>query len=503
MDLNQSPRRKVPGLAGLGGKVALGLAGRRSWLRRSLGILLLTAAVGGLATSAGGVDQEISPSAQVHRVWLTSHFSIAARTFPQTITFDQPPGATVGTPVLLSATASSGLPVLFSSDTPLVCTVANSTVTTVAAGTCTIMASQSGSGLFEPAPDVTRSFQVQAPATPAITFDQPPGVTVGTPVALSAHASSGLPVLFISDTPSVCTVTDSTVTTVTTGTCTVTAFEHGRAPEVTRSFQVNPVPVRPARQTITFGQPPDATVGTPVALSAHASSGLPVLFSSDTPSVCTVTDSTVRTVAAHECTVTASQSGSARYAAAPDIARSFQVNPVPVRPARQTITFGQPPDATVGTPVALSAHASSGLPVLFSSDTPSVCTVTYSTVRTVAAGACTITASQSGSARYAAAANVTRSFHENPIISKAAGPPVGLVAAAAAILAAAAVALAARRRLLTPHPPPAPGLSVLAVPHTGPPRLVSVHTTAAGAAHTVRVEPSSGTSTMTIEEVRP
>jgi hypothetical protein len=77
------------------------------------------------------------------------------------------------------------------------------------------------------------------------------------------------------------------------------------------------------------------------------------------------------------------------------------------------------------------------------------------------------------------------------------------VAAAAAILAAAAVALAARRRLLTPHPPPAPGLSVRAVPHTGPPRLVSVHITAAGAAHTVRVEPSSGTSTMTIEEVRP
>ena len=442
---------------------------------------------------------------------VTRSFQVQAPTAP-TITFDQPPDVTVGTPVPLTASASPpDLPVFFKSDTLPVCTVADSTVTTVAAGTCTITAYQAPEAR-QAAPNVTRSFQVnpvQATLAPqTITFGQPPGATVGTPAVLSARASSGLPVSFSSDTPSVCTVTGSTVTTVAAGPCTITASQSGSAryaaaPNVTRSFQVNPVPAGPAPQTITFGQPPGATVGTPAVLSARASSGLPVSFSSDTPSVCTVTGSTVTTVAAGPCTITASQSGSARYAAAPNVTRSFQVNPVPAGPAPQTITFRQPPGATVGTPAVLSARASSGLPVSFSSDTPSVCTVTGSTVTTVAAGPCTITASQGGSARYAAAPDVTRSFQENPPTSKGAGALVSLLAAAAVILAAAAGALAVRRRWLRRHVLPTPTPRVRVEPHTGPPGLVSVHTTGTDATHTVHIEPSPGTSTTTIEEARP
>ena len=225
-------------------------------------------------------------------------------------------------------------------------------------------------------------------------------------------------------------------------------------------------------------------------------------FSSDTPSVCTVAGSTVTTVAVGTCTITAHQHGKPTRSAL-DVTRSFQVNPVPAGQAPQTITFGQPPDATVGTPVALSAHTSSGLAVSFSSDTPSVCTVAGSTVTTVAAGPCTITASQGGSARYAAAPDVTRSFQENRATSKVAGALVGLLAAAAVILAAAAGALAVRRRRLRRHVLPTPRPSLRAVPHTGPPGLVSVHTTGTDATHTVHIEPSPGTSTTTFEEARP
>jgi len=216
-----------------------------------------------------------------------------------------------------------------------------------------------------------------------------------------------------------------------------------------------------------------------------------------------VAGSAVTTVAAGPCTITASQGGSARYAAAPDVSRSFHVNPVPAGPAPQTITFGQPPDATVGAPVVLSARASSGLAVSFSSDTPSVCTVAGSAVTTVAAGPCTITASQGGSARYAAAPDVTRSFQENPATSNVAGALVSLLAAAAVILTAAAGALAVRRRWLRRHVLPTLRPSVRVEPHTGPPGLVSVHTTATDATHTVHIEPSPGTSTTTIEEARP
>ena len=250
MDLNQSPLGKVPDLTGLIGKVALGLAGRRTWLWRFLGILLLTAAVGGPVTSAGGVYQETSPSAKVQKAWLTSHFSVAARTFPQTITFDQPPDATVGTPVPLSATASpSGLAVLFSSDTLPVCTVADSTVTTVAVGTCTITASQSGRPSAA-APDVTRSFQVRAPGRaddhfrPAARCD---GRHAGPPVG--ARVRRGCRCCSARTRRRCAQWRGSTVTTVAVGTCTITAYQAREArqvaPDVSRSFQVNPVRARP------------------------------------------------------------------------------------------------------------------------------------------------------------------------------------------------------------------------------------------------------------------
>jgi len=461
------------------------------------GTCTITASQGGNARYAAGPD-------------VTQSFQVNAA--GQTITFGQPPDVSVGAPVTLSASASSGLPVSFSPDTTPVCTVAGSAVTTVAAGTCTITASQGGSARYAAAPDVSRSFQVNpvhtGPAVQTITFGQPPDSKVGAPVTLSASASSGLPVSFSSGTPSVCTVKGSAVTTVAAGLCTITASQGGSAryaaaPDVSRSFQVNPVNPGPTAQTITFGQPPDAKVGAPVTLSASASSGLPVSFSSGTPSVCTVKGSAVTTVAAGPCTITASQGGSARYAAAPDVSRSFQVNPVNPGPAAQTITFGQPPDAKVGAPVTLSAHASSGLPVSFSSDTTPVCTVAGSVVTTVATGPCTITASQGGSGRYAAAPDVRQSFQVNPVPPKAAG--VWVILLAAVILAAAAATMVLRRRWLRSHPPPTPtpAANVRAVPDTGPPGLVSVHNTGTDATHTVRIEPSPGTSITTIEEARP
>ena len=70
----------------------------------------------------------------------------------QTITFSPMSNKRVGdAPFAISATASSGLAVTFSSLTPGVCTVAGNTVTIVAAGSCTLRAAQAGNGSFNPA----------------------------------------------------------------------------------------------------------------------------------------------------------------------------------------------------------------------------------------------------------------------------------------------------------------------------------------------------------------
>ena len=87
----------------------------------------------------------------------------------QVITFGAAPGGTgVGAIGLsVSATASSTLPVEFTSTTPLVCSVDGSTgaLALVAVGTCTIAADQEGDASWFAAPQVTQDFMVGATIT--------------------------------------------------------------------------------------------------------------------------------------------------------------------------------------------------------------------------------------------------------------------------------------------------------------------------------------------------
>jgi serine protease len=76
-----------------------------------------------------------------------------------TISFS-PDTFTVGGTTTVSATATSGLVVSFSSSTPSVCSVSGRTVTEVAAGTCTIAANQAGNITYSAAPQMTQSITV-------------------------------------------------------------------------------------------------------------------------------------------------------------------------------------------------------------------------------------------------------------------------------------------------------------------------------------------------------
>jgi hypothetical protein len=275
---------------------------------------------------------------------------------PQTIKFPRPRTQTVGTTLTLSATASSGLAVSFASLTTSVCTVSGTLATFVAAGTCTIQASQAGNATWAAAEPLSRTFTVDAgslqPQT--ITFNTPATQTVGTPLTLSATASSGLPVSFASQTTSVCTVSSSASTFITTfattGMCTIQASQPGNttfaaATPVSRSFTVNAEP-----QTITFNAPGAQTVGTPLTLSATASSGLSVSFASETTSVCTVSGAKATFVTAGTCTIQASQAGNGTWAAATPVSRSFTVNL-----AKPTIT------SFTATPSAVNLGSASAL----------------------------------------------------------------------------------------------------------------------------------------------
>lgn len=178
---------------------------------------------------------------------VTQAFTLTIVKAPQAITFAQPADAALGSPpVAVDATASSGLPVSFTSQTPAVCSVSGASVTLAAIGTCTIAADQPGDDTWAAAPTVTRSFGVGL-ATNVITFAQPPDVAFGSgSVSLVASASSGLSVAFTSDTPAVCSVTGSSVALLSAGTCSVGADQPGdatwaAAARVVRSFAILPM----------------------------------------------------------------------------------------------------------------------------------------------------------------------------------------------------------------------------------------------------------------------
>jgi len=92
------------------------------------------------------------------------------------------------------------------------------------------------------------------------------------------------------------------------------------------------------------------------------------------------------------------------------VVQSFTVNP-----AAQTIAFGALSNVVFGaTPFALTATASSGRAVIFAPVTTPVCTVSGVTLAVIAAGTCSITASQPGNANYVAATPVSNSLTINP-----------------------------------------------------------------------------------------
>jgi hypothetical protein len=164
----------------------------------------------------------------------------------QTISFAPLPNRTWGYPgfFTVSATASSGLPVAFSTSGNCVL-LSSTSVFISSAGSCTVTASQSGDLNYNPAPDVSRTFTI-AKSPQSITFAPLPDKTYGDPdFTVYGSASSGSDVTFAAR--GNCTLSGTTVHLTGAGSCTVTASEPGSvnyepAASVSRTFSIAPAP---------------------------------------------------------------------------------------------------------------------------------------------------------------------------------------------------------------------------------------------------------------------
>jgi len=325
----------------------------------------------------------------------------------QTITFDALAAKIVGDAAFdLTATASSGLAITYSSSDENVAQISGATVTIVGAGSTIITASQEGDASYNAAADVPQQLLVTDPALldQTITFPALPAKVVGdADFDLTATASSGLAVTYVSSDLNVATITGSTVTIIGVGTTNITASQAGNdsynpALDVLQDLVVNKLD-----QTITFAVLANKTYGdVDFDLTATASSGLTVSYSSSDETVAQISGTTVTIVGAGTVTITASQVGNDTVSAATAVTQDLVINK-----ADQTITFDALAEKNESDPdFDLTATASSGLTVSYSSSDETVAQISGTTVTIIGVGTATITASQAGNDNYNAATSV-------------------------------------------------------------------------------------------------
>ena len=185
----------------------------------------------------------------------------------QTITFGVPPALSLLGSASVAATASSGLPVTYSSLSPGVCIVNAGTglVTDLTAGNCTISADQPGNANYDPAPRQVQTLTVAAAVKTrqTISFGAPPTLNLLGSASVVATASSGLAVTYSSLSPGVCIVNAASglVTDLTAGNCTIAADQPGNA-------NYDPAPRQVQTLTVVAPPPPVSLPGVPTAVTA-------------------------------------------------------------------------------------------------------------------------------------------------------------------------------------------------------------------------------------------
>jgi gliding motility-associated-like protein len=330
----------------------------------------------------------------------------------QTISFPAMPVMSYGDlPVTLTATASSGLLVTFTSSNTTVASLTGNILTVNSTGTADITALQIGNGTYAPARYI-RILTVNK-ADQTITFPPLGTKTYGdTDFNPGATTSSGLMVSYSSDNPAVATISGTTVHIAGAGTATITASQAGNnlyysAVDVTEVLTVNK-----AYQAITFGALAPRTYGDPdFDAGATANSSLPITYTSDNTDVATVSGNMIHIRGTGNAIITAGQAGNENFFPAPDVQQGLVVEK-----ADQYISFSPLGTHAYGDPdVNPVATASSGLSVAYTSNNPGVAVISGNTIIIVGVGSADITASQPGNEYYNQAPDVTQTL----IINKA------------------------------------------------------------------------------------
>lgn len=226
------------------------------------------------------------------------------------------------------ATASSGLPVNYSSSDTTVATIVNNKVHMVSGGTTIISATQPGNNLFNAAPVIQQVLTVNK-LSQAITFNSFPVKNANDiNFATGASASSSLPLTYTSSDSTVAVVVNDTVRITGAGTAAITALQNGDARYLPAAPVTQNLIVNKLTQVLTFNPLPAKRLGdADVLMTATINTGLPLTYTSSNSNVAVFTNGQLHVTGVGNTTITVSQAGNGTYEPA-TATQIFTVMPV-------------------------------------------------------------------------------------------------------------------------------------------------------------------------------
>jgi outer membrane protein OmpA-like peptidoglycan-associated protein len=300
------------------------------------------------------------------------------------------------------------------------CAISGGALSVSTAGTCLVTATMSGNTDYLDVSSSATTVTFARASQTAVTITSANTALFGETITLAASGGSGTGALSFTaadGTAIGCSVSGTTLSYTTAGTCLITARRASDTNYLQSADATQTLTIQKAGQTVAFTstvptQPEALQTYTPTAsaISTVTGSTSGVTHTFGASGSCSLSGGVVTFNAGGLCTITANAAGTDNYTAASQVTQVIDVGRT-----NQNITFMQPANVSFGSAdVAMVASSTSGLAVTFArgaGTTNSACTVSSLGVVTInAVGTCEVVASQAGNATYAAASQVTRAF---------------------------------------------------------------------------------------------
>ncbi|MCX8529785.1 MAG: fibronectin type III domain-containing protein, partial [Rhodoluna sp.] len=324
-----------------------------------------------------------------------------------TLTIDSTDTVVYGDIIALTTTGGSGSGSVTYSTTGT-CYVTNAILSVGDAGSsCTVTATKAQSTYFSAASSAAQTITItRASQTISIT-SSPTSPTALDTYLVQAAATSGLSVVVSIDssTSSACSVSGSTVTFLTSGSCVINANQSGGTNFTAASQVQQTITVAKKAQSAYLTIPPvsgNRQLGdADFSVSGWSGSGLAVTYgigSSTTNNSCSINSSTglVSILDVGECYITVNQGGNATWAVASAATGHFTIG----LGAQAALTISSSSTVAYGQVINLTVTGGSiNSPVSYT--TTGTCTVNYHTLFVTDAGsACTVTAHKDGNSQF-------------------------------------------------------------------------------------------------------